>query len=313
MLKNPKACILGIAFALLALPDSPALAKEKIVANFTSLAEPFFVFMRREIIDEAKQLDVEVAVLDGQSSSPKQTADIENALAQGVDGIILAPNDVKALTPVVNEVLKEKVPIVTVDRRVEGADKPVPHVGADNVAGGRKMAKWVIDNFPNGARIVFLTGQPGSSTGIDRAKGVREGIAAGGEKYKIVAEQTANWSRDQGLSVTQSILTSLTGNPPDVIIASNDDMALGALEAVHTLGLKNVKVIGFDAVPEALRKVKSGELGATVEQNGGQQIRTALRMLVENIRKGAEMKSTNIEPILITPNNLQDAARYSEM
>jgi inositol transport system substrate-binding protein len=92
-------------------------------------------------------------------------------------------------------VIEEDIPIVTVDRRVEGAEAEVPHVGADNVAGGRKQAEWVVQNFPNGAKIVLLTGQPGSSSNIDRTKGVHDAIKAAGGKYQIVAEQSANWER----------------------------------------------------------------------------------------------------------------------
>ncbi len=290
-------------------------AGEKIVASFHNMAEPFFVFMNKEIQDEAKKLGVKISVVDGQSNSPKQSADVENALTQGVAGIILAPTDVKALGPAVNAVLKDKVAIVTVDRRIEGTTAAVPHIGADNVAGGRKMVELVVKQFPNGANIVFLLGQPGSSSAIDRAKGVREAITKAGPKYKIVAEQTANWARDQGLTVTQNILTSLTSNPPNAIIASNDDMALGAIEAIASAGLKTkgIVVIGFDATPDALKKVKTGEMLATVEQDPGRQIRTALRALVDNIRKKTPIQSTAVEPVVITSANLNAAARFSEL
>jgi len=302
--------------AALVLPSSAAFAAgEKIVASFHNMAEPFFVFMNKEIRDEAQKLDVKISVVDGQSNSPKQSADVENALTQGVAGIILAPTDVKALGPAVNAVIKDNVPIVTVDRRIEGTTKPVPHIGADNVAGGRKMIELVVKQFPNGANIVFLLGQPGSSSAIDRAKGVHEAIGKAGAKYKIVAEQTANWARDQGLTVTQNILTSLTSTPPNAIIASNDDMALGAIEAIASAGLqkKGIVVIGFDATPDALKKVKNGEMLATVEQDPGRQIRTALRALVDNIRKKTAIESTAVEPVVITAANLDAAARFSEV
>ena len=302
--------------AALVLPSSAAFAAgEKIVASFHNMAEPFFVFMNKEIQDEAKKLNVKISVVDGQSNSPKQTADVENALTQGVAGIILAPTDVKALAPAVNAAIKDNVPIVTVDRRIEGTTKPVPHVGADNVAGGRKMVELVVKQFPNGANIVFLLGQPGSSSATDRATGVHDAIAKAGPKYKIVAEQTANWARDQGLTVTQNILTSLTSNPPNAIVASNDDMALGAVEAIASAGLqkKGIVVIGFDATPDALKKVKSGEMLATVEQDPGRQIRTALRALVESIRNKKAIQSTAVEPVVVTSANLNAAARFSEV
>ncbi|MEG0921529.1 MAG: sugar ABC transporter substrate-binding protein [Comamonas sp.] len=302
--------------AALALPSSPAWAdNERIAALFHNMAEPFFVFMNRELQDEAKKLKVRLNVVDGQASSPKQTADVSNALTRGVDGIIIAPTDAKAMIPAINEILNDKVAVITVDRRVDGAKQPVSHVGADNVAGGRMMVEWVVKNFPDGASIVFLTGQPGSSSGIDRAKGVREALAQAGPSYKIVAEQTANWARDQGLTVTQNILTSLTGRPPQVIISANDDMALGAIEAIQSAGLvkADIKVLGYDASPDALKKVRDGEMAVTVEQSPGKQIRTALQALVAKIRNDTEIQSTGIEPILITKTNLSDAARFGEV
>jgi inositol transport system substrate-binding protein len=310
------ACLASALAAVLLGATTPARAdNERIAALFHNMAEPFFVFMNRELQDEAKKLKVKLTVVDGQASSPKQTSDVATALTQGVDGIIIAPTDARAMVPAINEILGDKVPVVTVDRRVDGAKAPIPHVGADNVAGGRMQAEWVIKNFPNGARIVFLTGQPGSSSGIDRAKGVHEAFSKAGPKYKIVAEQTANWARDQGLTVAQNILTSLTGNPPQVILAANDDMALGAAEAVQAAGLgkQGIKVLGYDASPDALKKVRDGELAATVEQSPGKQIRTALQMLVAKVRSKTDIKSTAIEPILITSANLSAAARYAEV
>jgi inositol transport system substrate-binding protein len=310
------ASILAAAALTTSLATSTAFAAgEKIVASFHNLAEPFFVFMNKEVRDEAKKLDINVSVVDGQSNSPKQTADVENAITQGVAGIILAPTDAKALAPAVDDAIGAGIPVVTVDRRVEGTSKPVPHVGADNVAGGRKMAEQVVKQFPNGASIVFLLGQPGSSSAIDRAKGVHDAIAAAGPKYKIVAEQTANWARDQGLTVTQNILTSLTSTPPNAIIASNDDMALGAIEAVASAGLQKngIAIVGFDATPDALKKVKDGEMLATVEQDPGRQIRTALRTLVDNIRNKKPIESVAVEPVVITSANLDAAARFSEL
>lgn len=302
--------------ASLSMLAAPARAdNERVAALFHNMAEPFFVFMNRELQDEAKKLKVKLSVVDGQASSPKQSADVSNALTQGVDGIIIAPTDAKAMVPAINEILADKVPVVTVDRRVDGAKQPIPHVGADNVAGGRMMAEWVVKNFPDGASIVFLTGQPGSSSGIDRAKGVHDALTKAGPKYKIVAEQTANWARDQGLTVTQNILTSLSGKPPQVIISANDDMALGAVEAIQSAGLSKagIKVLGYDASPDALKKVRDGEMALTVEQSPGKQIRTALQALVARIRNKTEIKSIGIEPVLITKTNLSDAARFGEL
>lgn len=279
----------------------------RIVASFHNTSEPFFVAMRRNAMDEARQLNVDLLIIDAQSNSAKQTADVETAVATGTNGVILAPNDVNALTPVVDDVIAQKVPIVTVDRRADKASSPVPHFGADNVVGGRLMAKYVINRFPNGARIVLLTGSPGSSSAIDRSTGIHQALRSAGSRYRILAEQTANWQRDQGLTVTQNVLTAMGTDRPDAIIAEDDDMALGAIEALRAAHLKGVVVVGFNAMPDALLLIRSGELAATVEQSPSRQIRTALDQMVSHIRNGSALRGADIKPILITSANIHEA------
>jgi inositol transport system substrate-binding protein len=296
-----------------ACSDKSAGNSVQIVASLHDMTEPFFVAVKRALDSEARELDVAVSVEDGQSNSAKQTADIEAAIAGGAQGIILAPNDVNALAPAVEEVIKAGIPIVTLDRRVDNTSVKVPHVGADNVAGGRIMAQWVIDSFPNGARILLITGQLGSSPSIDRTRGIKETLGAAGAKYQIVAEQTGTWKREQGLTVTQNVLTSLGGQSLQAVVAESDEMALGALEALRSSGVAGVKVIGFDATPEALKSVRSGELAATVEQSPISQARTALRQLVAHIRKQTAMTGASIAPVLITRSNINQAERIGEV
>jgi inositol transport system substrate-binding protein len=285
----------------------------QVVASLHDMTEPFFVAVKRELDAEAGRLGVTVSVEDGQSNSAKQTADIEAAITGGAQGIILAPNDVNALTPGVEEVIKAGIPIVTLDRRVENTSVKVPHVGADNVAGGRIMAKWVMDSFPDGARVLLITGQLGSSPSIDRTRGIKEGLAAAGAKYKIVAEQSGTWKREQGLTVTQNVLTSLGGQSLQAVVAESDEMALGALEALRSSGISGVKVIGFDATPEALKLVRGGEMAATVEQSPMNQARSALQQLVAQIRHHAPMPGASIVPVLITQSNVNQAERIGEV
>jgi inositol transport system substrate-binding protein len=285
----------------------------QIVASLHDMTEPFFVAVKRELDAEAARLGVGISVEDGQSNSAKQTADIEAAITGGAQGIILAPNDVNALTPAVEEVIKAGIPIVTLDRRVDHTSVAVPHVGADNVAGGRIMAQWVIDSFPNGARVLLITGQLGSSPSIDRTRGIKETLAAAGAKYQIVAEQSGTWKREQGLTVTQNVLTSLGAQSLQAVVAESDEMALGALEALRSSGVSGVKVIGFDATPDALKLVRSGEMAATIEQSPINQARTALRQLVARIRQHTPMPGASIAPLLITQSNVNQAERIGEV
>jgi inositol transport system substrate-binding protein len=290
---------------------APAQAQQEpqktILVSLSNASEPFMTMLRAEVENEASKLHVLLVFEDGKGDSAQQANDLENAITgkSPFDGIIIAPNDVYALVPAVDLALEKGVPIITVDRRIYGASKPVPHVGIDNVVGGRTLAKWVVSNFPNGGRILHLTGQPGSSTGIERAEGVRDELREAGSKYQIVGDVTANWSRTEAQTATEGQLAFLK-QPPQVIIADNDDMAMGALQGVHLAGADdaNIKVVGFDALPFALAKLREGALSATVDQQGGQQIRIALQRLVEKVRTGKDMESVKVDPILVTADKL---------
>jgi inositol transport system substrate-binding protein len=307
------------ALAVLALAAgvgcSPKSTHDKpvVIVSLHNLSEPFFIALRRELESEATKLGVDVSVVDGQSNSAKQSADVEAAIASGADGIILAPTNVDALAPAVESVLKAGIPIVTVDRRVDKTSAPVPHVGADNVSGGRSMAQWVIEHLPSGARIVLISGQPGSSSAIDRTRGIHDAFNSAGPQYVIVAEQSANWQREQGLTVVQNILTSLGAQTPQVILCEDDDMALGALEALRSSAITGVKVLGFNATPEALARVRDGSLAATVEQSPARQARAALDQLAARIRTRTPIQGASITPILITPANIGQAERLGEV
>jgi inositol transport system substrate-binding protein len=306
--------LLTLGVLVIGLTPSAALAAgEKIVLSVPDLAFPFFGFMKSKAEAEAKKLGVELTTQDGRGSSPTQSDGLLNALNQGVNGIVVSPSDVNALAPAINELIAAKLPVATVDRTIEGTTEKVPHVGADNVAGGVAMAEYVIKKFPNGARIIFLRGEPGASSAIDRAKGVLDTLKAAGDKYKILADQTANFKRDQGMTVTRALLTSM-GNPPDVILASNDDMALGALQAWQQAGIPNgkVMVIGYDALPEALAKIRSGELTATIEQSPGKQVSTAMEIVVDFLRNKTPMHDEVIKPFLVDKENLDQAERIGE-
>jgi len=305
----------GLTLTGLAACSKGASSSQDIVVSFSDLSQPFFVAMRRDLEDEAEKLGVKVQVLDGQNNSSKQVSDLDAAGVQGIGAVIIAPTDSKALASATDKLADDGVIVVSVDRHIENAKHPVPHFGADNVAGGRAMAEWVVKTFPKGAHVVVITNDPGSSSSIERVRGVHEGFATAGPSYVIVAEQTANSKRDQALSVTQNILTSMGGQHPDAILCLNDDMAMGALEAVHGAGFtpQQIRVLGFDAIPEALKRIQAGDMAATVEQNPGEQIRAALRQVVGALRDKKPIASQSLTPVLITKDNLNQASRISEV
>lgn len=287
-------------------------AKVTIFVSPLTFAFPHFVFLTDQLKDEAGKMGgIEVLVSDGQLSAPKQIADLETAIIQGVDGIILAPVEAAALAPVVQQAIDAGISVVTVDRPVKDVPAVLANVAADNFKGAEAQGEAVVKAFPDGATIVNLQGIPGDKTANDRNGGAHKVIDAAGEKYVFLAEQAANFSRDKGLEVTENILTGLDSTP-QVIIAANDDMALGAAQAVEARGLKGkVAIYGYDGSEDALKAVKSGELTATIDQFPGLQGRVALKTIVNYIREGVKPETNDIliAPIAITSDNLDKAER----
>jgi inositol transport system substrate-binding protein len=310
-------CAAGGAVLALAGVSGPAAAEDKPLTILTSLpnmAFPFFVHMQKELRAEAGELGgITLMESDGQGSTPKQTADVEAAIIQGVDGIIISPNEVDAMAPALQQAVDAGVPVVTIDRRVDNVPGIFAHVGADNVKGGEAQGQLIMSLFPDGAKVFNLQGQPGSSPAIDRNAGVHNVLDQHADKYPFVFEQTAQFKRDQGLSVTESGLAGMA-EPPDVIVAANDDMALGAIEAIKASG-QDIPVIGFDALPEALASIKGGELSASIEQFPGEQSRTALRLLVDYLRDGTKPENPLVllTPVAITEGNFDQAERLDEL
>ena len=295
---------------------APAFADDKplILVSVPGMNFPFFVHMMKAFDAEAAKQGLTTIEGDGQNSAPKQTADVEAALTKGVKGIVISPIDVNAMAPALQEAIDAKVPVVTVDRRVPSVTGILGHVGADNVKGGEAQGNLIVKMFPDGATIANLQGQPGASPAIDRNKGLHNVLDKAGDKYKVVFEQTALFQRDKGLSVTESMLAGMA-TPPQVIVAANDDMALGAIEAVKARNLKGVVIIGFDALPEALAKVRDGEMTATIEQFPGKQSAWGVQLVSDFIKSGKkpDQQINLITPAAITKDNLKDAERLDEV
>ena len=311
---HSKTLISGLVAASLLGGFGAAQAQDiKVMSSMPALEFPFFVHMQKSVAAESVVLGgIDLIESDGQNQTTKQTGDVEAAIIQGVSGIVISPIDAVAMAPALQQAVDAGIPVVTIDRRVEGVPGILAHIGADNVIGGEAQARLIIDLFPDGATIVNLQGQPGASPAIDRNQGVHNVLDSMSDKYKFVAEQTANFAREQGASVTEAILAGLD-SPPDVIVAANDDMALGALQVVQEQGLK-VAILGFDALPEALGSVRDGGLAATIEQFPGQQSSLALQALVGQVRDGKAPEAlTLLNPIAITKDNIDKAERLSEI
>lgn len=282
--------------------------EKQIVIGLTvpSLSHPFFVCLKKHVEDEAQKLGVRVIATDAEDVSAKQMSIIEDYIAQGVDGVLMAPIGAEALTPAVEALNRAHIPVATVDRKVAGGDILV-HVGADNVAGGRAAAQYIMAKLGGKGAAIELEGTPGSSPAIDRKKGFDGALAA--SSIKLLASQPADFYRAKGQSVMENLLQA----HPDfqAVYAANDEMMLGALEALAAHGVPPARVVtvGFDVIPDAAKCIKQGRLTASIEQFPGQQGRQALRLLVDHIHNGKipPSKQVLITPIAIDQNNLDKA------
>jgi ABC-type sugar transport system substrate-binding protein len=310
-----RSVLLGGALGLALMAFTPAQAQKEltILTSVPGLNFPFFVHMMNQMKAEADALGgITVIESDGQDSTPKQTADVETAIVQGVDGIVISPREVDAMAPAIQQAVDAGIPVVTIDRRVDKVPGILAHVGADNVKGGEAQGELIMKLFPDGATIINLQGTPGASPAIDRSKGLHNVLDPHADKYKFVFEQTANFRRADGLSVTESALGGMD-SPPDVIVAGNDDMIFGAIEALKARNITDVVTLGFDALPEALVQVRDGSLTATVEQFPGGQSRGAVDALVKYLRDGTKPEPlVLLTPIVITKENLDQAERLGE-
>ena len=307
---------LAVAGTMALATNSGAMAEDKpeILTSVPGLTFPFFVHMMNAMKAAVVEMGGTPIESDGQVSSPKQTADVEAAIARGVKGIIISPNEVDAMAPAIKQAVEAGIPVVTVDRRVASVEGILAHVGADNVKGGEAQANLIVKMFPDGATIINLQGQPGASPAIDRNKGLHNVLDGMADKYKIVFEQTAGFDRSKGLSVTEAALAGMD-TPPQVIVAANDDMALGAMEAVKARGLTGIVIIGFDALPEALAQVRDGGLTATIEQFPGKQSATGVKILMDFIKDGTKPAEQLVllTPVAITKDNLAMGERMGEV
>lgn len=314
-----------LAMVLAACPSSsapapseeaaPAAAEAKVYKigfSIPGLAFPFFVHMEKQVRDEAAKLgNVEIITLDGQDNTEKQAADLESVIAQELDGLIVSPRTTEGLVEVIQGVVDAGIPVVTVDRRAEGVNGLLAHVGAENVLGGEAQGQALLELFPDGGVLFELQGTPGASPAIDRGQGLHNIIDPAGN-FTIPCQQTGNFNRADGLKVTESCLGA-TPNP-DAIVAANDDMALGAAEAVKAAGL-SIPIIAYDALPEAIKAIQDGSLYGSVEQFPGEQTRTSLRTLLDFINNGTTPESDVIfiTPKMITADNIDEAERISEV
>ena len=259
--------------------DSRQNGRATIGLAISTLDNPYFVALRDGARAEAQAQGLNLITVDAQNDAARQISNVEDLIQKHVSVILLNPTDSDAVANVVGEANAAGIKVISLDRAVDGAIVSVS-VASNNIAGGEMAAKALLARIGGKGNLVELVGIPGSSAARERGEGFDEAIKAD-PAVKVVAEQPANFDRAQGLSVMENILQR--DHDIQGVFAQNDEMALGAATAVNEAGLKGVAIVGFDATPDGIAAVKSGELTATVQQKprliGKEGVDAAKRLL----------------------------------
>lgn len=262
----------------------------KVGVSISTLNNPFFVSVKDGITKLADENKTKTIISDAQNDASKQSNDIDDLIQQKVDVILVNPVDSSAIQPAVEAANEANIPVITLDRSSDGG-KILTLVASDNVKGGEMAANFIIDKVGKGAKVVQLEGTPGASATRERGKGF-ENIAK--KDLNVVQSQSADFDRAKGLTVMENIMQS--NSDITAVFAQNDEMALGAVEALKSAGKKDVLVVGFDGNEDGLKAVKAGTLAATVAQQPVEMGKLALQAAYDHF-EGKKVESKIDSPL----------------
>ena len=285
--------------------EAPAKDTYVIAALMKQNADTFVQNISDAITGRAAELGSEVTLLmqDAEGDINTQLEQAEAMITQKVDAIILNAVDVEGSAPIVDMAIEAGIPVIECNTLTNNADKATCYVGSDDVDAGKIQADFLKTVLPEDAKVCYMMGPIGVSPQIYRKEGITKNLFEG-SKIEVLQEQTANWKREEALALAENWLT--TYQDLDAIICQNDDMAMGALEAVEAAGRKDqVIVIGIDAITDALDAVKAGRLDATVFQDAAGQGAGSLDVALECAKTKTLDRDDMIIPfVLVTKANV---------
>ncbi|WEM44173.1 sugar ABC transporter substrate-binding protein (plasmid) [Photobacterium sp. DA100] len=299
-----KIAIIGTVFALAACGGDDGEDKIKIGVAIPNFDDTFLVNMKDSMDKYAKEMgNVELIFVDAKEDTVKQLGQIQNFIVQQVDGIILVPVNTDATQPMTDSIQKAGIELVYLNRRPSYLPDGVSYVGSDELRFGEEQAKYAASKV-DGGNIGIIMGMMTVEAAILRTQGV-EDFFKDKPEFNITRKQTGLWQRSQGMIVMENWINS--GEQIDIILSNNDDMALGAIQALRAAGkLEDTIVVGVDATPDGIMAIQQGALDATVFQDGVGQARGALDAAMNAINKQPQEKITWIPAELVTKDNLAE-------
>ncbi|MBJ2121940.1 ABC transporter substrate-binding protein [Arthrobacter sp. MSA 4-2] len=232
---------------------------------------PFRIAETQSIKDEAEKLGVKKLITtNAQSTLSKQISDIQDMISQGAQALIVAPLNSDGLEPALQAARDKNIPVITIDRKVNATacEDYVTFLGSNFVEQGKRAADQLIEGTGGEAKVAILLGSSGNAVTTDRTKGFKDQVAAEAPGIEIVAEQTGDFARDKGQSVTEQLLQA----NPDItaIYAENDEMGLGAQAAIVAAGKtpgEDIQIYSIDGTRNAVEQITAGSYNGVIESN----------------------------------------------
>lgn len=260
----------------------------------------------------AEKEGVEYVYADGGEDILKQQDQINAFIAEGVDALIVVPIDTSAVEPIIEAAAAAKIPLVFVNRNPFADLKPEEYpentyyVGSEETDAGKFQAEYALELLGETDEIGYaiLVGILSNQGAIARTQGNKDTLDEY-KNFKYLAEQNGDWQRDQGMTITENWLTAY-GDELKLILANNDEMALGAVEATEAAGREDIVIMGVDLIPDAKQAIIDGRLDASVMQDGKGQGEGAMSVALAALRGENPEPYTKVPFVLATPENIAD-------
>lgn len=273
----------------------------KIGLSMNTQTNPFFVDVKDGVQKAADEHGIELFVTDAQDDPSIQMKDIENLITKNPDAIIIDPCDSDAIVASVEACNAAGIPVFTMDRQSNGGEV-IAHIGYDAIKSGRIAGQYLVDTLGGKGNVVEIQGIMGTNVAQDRSKGFNE-VMSENPDMKIVATAVANFDRAQAMTVVENILQA---NPKiEGMYCANDEMLLGALEAVEAAGRKDeIVMIGCDAIDDTVEALKAKRVDATIAEPPFFLGKAILNTAVEHLNGKTIEKNVILDNSLVTQENV---------
>ncbi len=274
--------------------------------NFNDTFQTYINKAAENLVNETPGLSITFA--DAQEDVIKQQDLVNTFVAKGVDALIVVPVDTSAMGPITRSAKEAGIPLCYVNRNPFGngtVPEGVFYVGSQEIIAGELQMKYMGKLLGGKGAVAILMGKLDNEGALKRTEGNEKIIKEQFPDIKVLAKETGNWQRDQGMTLTENWLT-VYGDTLKGILANNDEMALGAVKALNAAGRTDIYVIGVDAIPDAKSAVESGTLAATVLQDAKGQGRGAVDVVYKVLKGETPEAVTWVPFVLLTPENISE-------